>query len=98
MSGAIQLRGYQLKMLEEMAEFFHQGFRSVVLQAPTGSGKTAIASAPLAEYSRAGRRSVFLAHLDTLLVDTQSRLTAAGVHCGIVQGNRPTDPTAPVQV
>jgi superfamily II DNA or RNA helicase len=85
-------------MLERRDAAFCEGARSVVLQCPTGGGKTATAAHPLAELARRGRRAVFLAHLDTLLDDTYGRLVAAGVPCGIVQGDRPADPTAPIQV
>jgi DNA repair protein RadD len=44
------------------------------------------------------RRVVFAAHLDALIDDTSDRLGAAGIAHGIVQSDRPANPTAPVQV
>lgn len=94
----IQLRPYQQELVEGVRAAMAAGARTVLMQLPTGGGKSATATAPIEECTRRGRRSVFVAHLDALIDDTYERLVASGVHCGIVQGDRPTDPTAPCQV
>ena len=65
----------------------------MVLASPTGSGKTATASEIIRRRRvLAGRRVLFLAHLDALLEDTHGRLSAAGVWSSIFQAGRPTQP------
>ena len=88
---------YQERVIAETGEAF-RSVRSVLLQLPTGAGKTHVASHLLAGAVRRGRRCVFAAHLDALIGDTVSRLRAAGIHTGRVQAGELADPTAPVQV
>ncbi|WP_394847344.1 DEAD/DEAH box helicase [Pendulispora brunnea] len=92
------LYDFQRELVEQVQERFAAGTRAVLLQSPTGSGKTRTASELLRRETAAGQRSLFLAHLDTLIEDTFERVTAAGVHAGFVQAGRPLDPGAPVQV
>lgn len=94
----MKLRPYQLAQNERIAACYAGGARSVVSQMPTGSGKTATAAVAIAVDANAGRRILFLAHLDTLVSDTRDRLEQYGVRAGYVQAGRPSDPTAPVQV
>ena len=92
------LRPYQRELIKLTRFAFSAGAGSVCMQLGTGGGKTHTAAAMLADCSRAGMRSLFLAHLDTLVSDTHRRLNAHGVGAGFVQAGRPSDPTAPVQV
>jgi DNA repair protein RadD len=94
----IALRDYQAALVEEVREAYRARVRSVIMQLGTGGGKTATASALIARAVEAGRRVIFAAHLDALIDDTSERLAGAGIEHGIVQGDRPTSATAPVQV
>ncbi len=93
----IALRTYQADLVARCARAFGDR-RSVVMQLPTGGGKTATASEVIRRTVARGNRVVFAAHLDSLVTDTHARLAAAGVRAGFVQAGRPSDPTAPVQV
>ncbi|MBL0197466.1 MAG: DEAD/DEAH box helicase family protein, partial [Myxococcales bacterium] len=76
-----------------------EGADAVLMQSPTGSGKTStIAEGVILPSLAQGRRFVFAAHLEELLDDTAARLRSMGVPCGIVKAGRPSDPSAPVQV
>jgi superfamily II DNA or RNA helicase len=92
------LRPYQTDLIEAVSCEYRAGHRHVVMQLGTGGGKTHTAAEIIARAVAKGRRVLFLAHLDALIDDTARRLAAAGVHTGIIQGAKPTDPTAPVQV
>ncbi len=94
----MKLRPYQLDAIEKVRDAYRAGARSVLLRMETGSGKTHTAAECIRSSVRLGNRVVFAAHLDALLDDTSSRLTKAGIEHGVVQGDRPTNPTAPVQV
>jgi DNA repair protein RadD len=93
----VRLRPYQLELVNRVREAY-RGTRSVLMQLPTGGGKTATAAELISLSVAKGKRVVFAAHLDALLDDTSDRLTEAGIAHGIVQADRPTDATAPVQV
>ncbi|MDB4993661.1 MAG: hypothetical protein JWM74_1093 [Myxococcaceae bacterium] len=94
----MQLRPYQLELVERVNAKFEAGTRTVVMQLGTGGGKTATAAEILRRATAMGYRSNFFAHLDALIGDTHARLVAGGVHAGFIQAGRPTDSTAPVQV
>ncbi|HEY1692236.1 MAG TPA: DEAD/DEAH box helicase [Polyangiaceae bacterium] len=94
----MQLRPYQIAALEGVRQAYREGARSVILTIPTGGGKTRTASECIRSAVARGRRAIFAAHLSELLDDVSERLTAAGIPHGIVQADRPTNPTAPVQV
>jgi len=94
----LNLRSYQVDLVDRVKAALASGVRSVVMQAGTGSGKTAMAAQLLARATERGYRSLFLAHLDSLIEDTHERLTRAGVPAGFVQAGRPSSPDAPVQV
>jgi superfamily II DNA or RNA helicase len=94
----MQLRPYQIAALEGVRQAYREGARSVILTIPTGGGKTRTASECIRSAVARGRRVIFAAHLSELLDDVSERLTAAGIPHGIVQADRPANPTAPVQV
>jgi DNA repair protein RadD len=94
----MDLRPYQHNLVDRVREEYRSGARSVLMQLGTGGGKTATASELIARAVDKGRRIIFAAHLDALIDDTSERLFEAGIPHGIVQADRPTNPTAPVQV
>lgn len=98
MSERIALRPYQRELVAGVRAVFRGGVRSVLMQLGTGGGKTATASEILRLSTSRGHRALFLAHLDSLIDDTHTRLERAGIHAGLVQAGRPSDASAPVQV
>lgn len=93
------LRPYQRALVGGLHRAVKEGADAVLMQSPTGSGKTStIAEGVILPSLAQGRRFVFAAHLEELLDDTAARLRAMGVPCGIVKAGRPSDPSAPVQV
>lgn len=88
-------RAYQTKMVADVRAAWAAGSRSVLLQLPTGGGKTHTAATIIAEETGP---VVFAAHLDSLVGDTAARLRAAGVTCGIVAPWAKPEPEQRVQV
>jgi DNA repair protein RadD len=74
------------------------GFRSPILVAPTGFGKTHWAADLIAQMIAQGARVWFLAHLGELLADTADRLQARGVRFGWIWAGQRRDPGARGQV
>jgi superfamily II DNA or RNA helicase len=62
MSDAPKLRPYQTDVIDRVADESAAGRRRVLLVAPTGSGKTVIAAAMIAEACQARRRVLVIAH------------------------------------
>jgi DNA repair protein RadD len=91
------LHPFQDTLIAQVGETYRR-VRAVVMHLSTGGGKTHVAASLIKRSVAKGRRVIFAAHLDALIDDTSERLSAAGVEHGIVQADRPTNPTAPVQV
>jgi DNA repair protein RadD len=78
----VSLRPYQTDIAAEFERHVERGDRSILLVAPTGSGKTVIASAIIAS---ATRRALVVAHRREIVNQTSDKLTARGVAHGIIQ-------------
>lgn len=93
------LRPYQLDAIARTQAAYRAGARAVLLQMPTGAGKThAAARGIIAPTVARGRRVVFAAHLEEIIDDTAGRLAAMGLAVGIIKSGRPVDARASVQV
>ena len=90
------LRPYQTRAIEAIAEARARGIRRLILVAPTGAGKTEIASALFA--SNLPAPGLFLVHRLELVEQAAERFRRHGIEVGVIQGDTPTSPNAPVQV
>lgn len=82
------LNGLQTWELESLEGARRQGFRSVLLQASVGTGKTVLAAKSAKAMERTGRRMVFLAHLKTLINQAERTFRDWGVDVQVEQGLR----------
>src|SRR6266566_5616816 len=91
------LRPYQTNIVADFERHIAQGERKILLVAPTGSGKTVIASAIIAGCTR---RVLVVAHRREIINQTSEKLTARGVSHGIIQAGeeKRLRPMAAVQV
>src|SRR3990167_7663252 len=95
----MELREYQSSAIQKLRHKVQQGKQRLVLVAPTGSGKTVIASAMIASALAKGSRILFLAHRKELIDQCSSKLDGVGVDHGIIMADHPRwRPHAPVQV
>lgn len=92
------LRPYQAAAVDAIRRAWLAGARRPLLVSPTGSGKTRMMCAVVEGAMRKGRRVLWLAHRTELVSQAAAQLTALGVEHGVVQGQRNTNPTAPMQV
>ena len=95
----ITLRPYQQTLVTETVKALHS-YRSVLIRLGTGGGKTAL-TAELIRRKHAARpesRSIFIAPLDEIVIDTHARLTSAGLKVGVYQAGYAYDKTARIQV
>ena len=93
----VELRPYQTNITAEFERLIAQGERKILMVAPTGSGKTVIASAIVAGTPR---RVLVVAHRREIVNQTCDKLTANGVHHGVIQAGdeKKLRPLAAVQV
>lgn len=88
----VGLRDYQWLMLLEAARLMRIGHRRILLQAPTGAGKTVIATALMGGAARQGLSSEFIVHRKELIKQTSVAFTARGLTHGFVAAGWPNDP------
>lgn len=95
----IQLRDYQIDLLERTRALMRQGVRRILIQCPTGSGKTVLVAQMLASAAARGKRAWFLVHRKELLEQSvETFIETADIHTGVVAAGYPASPLAPVQV
>ena len=93
------LRDYQLRAVAGIQHAIRRGAMSVLLQLPTGGGKTAsVVRGVIVPSIAQGRTFGFLAHLEELLDDTAGRVRRYGARCATVRAGVVSDPGAPVWV
>jgi DNA repair protein RadD len=95
----LTLRPYQTDLLARARAIMRSGGTRLLLQSPTGSGKTCLVAHMLASAAAKGKRSWFIVHRREL-VDQSIRtfVDAADLHVGVVAAGYPSDATAPVQI
>ena len=76
----LQLRSYQQALLRRVQDGLAAGPKArLMIQLPTGGGKTVIAGALLSDWLQNGRKAVWLTHRTELAEQTRRMLTDAGV-------------------
>lgn len=95
----LTLRPYQAVLIEQCRAAMRAGTRRILLQSPTGSGKTSLTAAMLRAAAERGKRSWFVVHRRELLEQSaRTFIEAADLHTGLVAAGSPLTPRAPVQV
>lgn len=85
------LREYQLKMLTDALSLMRQGYRRILIQAPTGAGKTVLAAALLGCVQMLGLTGEFIVHRKELINQTSRSFDGGGLTHGFVASGRPMD-------
>ena len=89
----VELRPYQLELLQRVHRALEtDGKARVMMQLPTGGGKTVIAGELLSNWLGNDRKAVWLTHREELVRQTHAMLQAAGVRSTIDMRWQPTDP------
>ncbi|MBK7024524.1 MAG: DEAD/DEAH box helicase [Sulfuritalea sp.] len=96
---SVPLRDYQAETVERAREAIRAGARNVLICAPTGAGKTQIASHLIHEAKGKGRRANFVVDRLSLLNQTSEVFDGHGIDHGVVQSQHERfSPSKPVQV
>lgn len=94
----VELRPYQIDLIDRVRKSMQSGNRKVVMQALTGLGKTVVASEIVKQTVLNGYKVLFIADRRKLIDQTSEKLSLFGVDHGIIMAGRPPDWHAPVQV
>lgn len=93
------LRDYQQALINDVFAHWQQGDRRVMMQLPTGGGKTVIFSALAAEFISRGEGVLVVAHREELLLQAREKLAAhVNVPVGVIKAGYRPDPAATLQV
>ena len=87
----INLRDYQLEAIDSLAAEMKKGTKRVILQSPTGSGKTEVAAKIMQEAALKNKRCLFLCDRKTLIQQTSDRFAKYGIDHGIIQAKNTRD-------
>ena len=94
----ITLHQFQQGAVTEIERHIAEGRLKLLLVAPTGSGKTVIASELIRRWVAQYCRVLFLAHRREIIDQTSAKLTANGVRHGIIMSGVDPRPMEGVQV
>ena len=87
----IQLRDYQQDLVDGVQGALGAEQARVMMQLPTGGGKTVIAGALLNEWLKSGRKAVWLTHRKELATQTRNLLVNANVLASVDNRWNPGD-------
>jgi DNA repair protein RadD len=94
----IHLRQYQQECLLALRNAYRAGARAPLLVAPTGSGKTVLFCEVVRGRIAKGGRPMIIAHRSELIDQIDRTLREFGIVPGIIAGDYPESPHAPVQI
>jgi superfamily II DNA or RNA helicase len=92
------LRPYQAHQYGEVRAVYRDGYRRVLLVAPTGSGKTVVFAHAAARAEARGSIVVIGVHRIELLDQTIEKLRDCGIDCGVIAAGQPENYACRVQV
>lgn len=94
----ISLRPYQTELVNKARALMQQGHKSILIQAPTGSGKTALTAHML--HTAASRRltSWFIVHRRELIEQSARAFNLEGLKHGIISAGFPQNRSALTQI
>jgi len=95
---SITLRSYQQDLIDRTRAALIAGAKSVLIQAPTGAGKTALTAAMLGAARAKGKRAWFIVHRRELVKQSVEAFRMAGVPCGIVAAGFKMDARQQIQI
>lgn len=95
---AVELRPYQTEVIAKVDAAVAEGKRRILLVAPTGAGKTIVATAIIKAAVERRGRVLFLSHRRELQVQAHSKLFEIGVDAGVIQAGIEPRPHVRVQV
>jgi superfamily II DNA or RNA helicase len=95
----VELRGYQSEAFDKVRGAIRAGAKRVLVSAPTGSGKTVLASALMELTVGKGNKANFVVDRLSLIGQTSETFDRYGLPHGVIQSDHPRyRPSEPIQV
>ena len=95
----VELRDYQAAAFEQAREAVRQGAKRILICAPTGGGKTVIASSLMEMVKKKGNRAAFVVDRLSLIQQTSDTFDRYGLDHGVIQGGHfRFKPSMPLQL
>lgn len=94
----MQLRPYQIRMIDETRELMKAGHRCVLNQGPTGMGKTLLTATMLKTASEKGAVCIFVVHRRELIIQTHNAFNELGIKHGIIGSGFPPTRCSKIQI
>jgi DNA repair protein RadD len=94
----VELRPYQVQLLDDIRDAMRQGHRRILAVMPTGAGKGTTIGAMVASAAVKGKRTLVLAHRAELIEQLSKTASQWDVRHGLIQANRSMDLSVPVQI
>ena len=94
----LQLRPYQVDIIEQARKEMRSGVRSILIQSPTGSGKTVLVAQMLKTSASRGMPSLFIVHRRELIKQSIDTFNEVGVRHGIIANHFLSDSRQLVQI
>jgi len=94
----IEVRDFQETVKAECRKAIGRGKKKILIQAPTGAGKTVIAAGIIKSAEEKGNPVLFFAHRRELIHQCADKLSAFGVRHGIVMAGEERDVYAGTQI
>jgi len=92
------LRPYQTVIIDQARDLMQRGVRSMLIQSPTGSGKTLLTAHMLGTAASKGMSSWFTVHRRELVKQSIRTFNDVGIRFGVVAAGFFEAPRAPIQI
>lgn len=86
-----ELRQYQSSIIEAIRDAYRQGFRKILVQLPTGGGKSVIFSKVISSADEKRKETLFLVHRRELVKQASQHMTNESVDHGIIMSGELVD-------
>lgn len=94
-----QLRDYQEGLISQVFSSWNRGNRSVMLQLPTGAGKTIIFAAIIAQFLNSNKKAMIIAHRRELINQAHDKIKKViGISPGIILSGEERSLKNPIQI
>jgi superfamily II DNA or RNA helicase len=96
---AYHLRDYQINLIQRVFSLWYQGERHLMLQLPTGGGKTIIFTAIAREFTIKAQSVLVIAHREELITQAAAKLEAVtNLPVGVIKAGYKQDESCLIQV
>ncbi|NJL97758.1 MAG: DEAD/DEAH box helicase [Synechococcaceae cyanobacterium SM2_3_2] len=93
-----QLYGFQSTLLAQIHHHYREGYRRLLVYAPTGAGKTLLSVHLIQQRMQAGEKCLFVVRHQPLVDQTLAYILQMGPRAGVIKAGYAWDPTHPIQV